>query len=66
MTHFMASLGGAFQSQMDDLGTTRLTEPVRKFIIDGVAAEAGSRSIGDMRRWRDRKLIEILKVSRTP
>ena len=66
MTHFMAQLGGAFQSQMDDLGTTRLTEPVRKLIIDGVAAEAGSRSIGDLRRWRDRKLIEILKVSATP
>jgi 3-hydroxyacyl-CoA dehydrogenase len=66
MTHFMAQLGDAFQSQMDDLGTTRLTEPVRKLIIDGVAAEAGSRSIGDLRRWRDRKLIEILKVSATP
>ena len=66
MTHFMAHLGDQFQSQMDDLGTTRLTEPVRKLIIDGVAAEAGSRSIGDLRRWRDRKLIEILKVSGTP
>jgi carnitine 3-dehydrogenase len=66
MTHFMASLGGAFQSQMDDLGATRLTEPVRQLIIEGVAAEAGSRSIGDLRRWRDRKLIEILKVSGTP
>jgi hypothetical protein len=66
MTDFMAHLGGAFQSQMDDLGTTRLTEPVRQLVIDGVAAEAGSRSIGDLRRWRDRKLIEILKVSGTP
>jgi carnitine 3-dehydrogenase len=66
MTDFMAHLGGAFQNQMDDLGTTRLTEPVRQLIIDGVAAEAGSRSIGDLKRWRDRKLIEILKVSGTP
>jgi 3-hydroxyacyl-CoA dehydrogenase len=66
MTHFMAHLGGAFQSQMDDLGATRLTEPVRQLIIDGVAAEAGPRSIGDLQRWRDRKLIEILKVSGTP
>lgn len=66
MTYFMAHLGDQFQSQMDDLGTTRLTEPVRKLIIDGVAAEAGSRSVGDLQRWRDRKLIEILKVSGTP
>jgi carnitine 3-dehydrogenase len=66
MTHFMAHLGSAFQSLMDDLGATRLTEPVRQSIIDGVAAEAGPRSIGDLQRWRDRKLIEILNVSGTP
>jgi carnitine 3-dehydrogenase len=66
MTHFMAHLAGPVQSWMDDLGTTRLTEPVRQTIIDGVAEEAGSRSIGDLQRWRDRKLIEILKVSAAP
>ena len=66
MTHFMAHLGSAFQSLMDDLGATRLSEPVRQSIIDGVAAEAGPHSIGDLQRWRDRKLIEILNVSGTP
>ncbi len=66
MTHFMAHLAGPMQNWMDDLGATRLTEPVRQLIIDGVAAEAGTRSIGDLQRWRDRKLIEILKVSGTP
>ena len=65
MTHFMTHLGGPMQNWMDDLGATRLTEPVRQLIIDGVAAEAGPRSIGDLQRWRDRKLIEILKVSGT-
>ena len=30
-------------------------------IIEGVAAEVGSRSIADLQKWRDRKLIEILK-----
>ena len=62
----MAHLGGPFQNWMDDLGATQLTEPVRQLIIDGVAAEAGPRSIEELRRWRDRKLIEILKVSGTP
>jgi carnitine 3-dehydrogenase len=67
MAHFMSHLAaGPVQSWMDDLGTTRLTEPVQKTIIDGVAAEAGSRSISDLQRWRDRKLIEILKVSSAP
>lgn len=66
MAHFMAHLAGPVQSWMDDLGATRLTEPVQKMVIDGVAAEAGSRSIADLQRWRDRKLIEILRVSAAP
>jgi 3-hydroxyacyl-CoA dehydrogenase len=63
MPHFMSHIGPAVQSWMDDLGAPRLTAPVQKMIIDGVAAEAGARSIADLQRWRDSKLIEILKVS---
>jgi len=66
MTHFMEHLAGPIQTWMDDLGTTRLTEPVQKLIIDGVAAEAGSRTIADIARWRDRKLIDILRISAAP
>ena len=51
---------------MDDLGATRLTPQVQQTIIAGVAEEAGSRSIADLQRWRDRKLIDILKVSDSP
>lgn len=66
MTHFMHHLAPAVQSWMDDLGTPRLTEDVQKTIIDGVAEEAGGRSIADLQRWRDRKLIDILKISDAP
>ena len=66
MTHFMDHLAEANQTWMDDLGTTRLTPDVQKTIIDGVTQEAGGRTIADLQRWRDRKLIEILKVSDAP
>jgi carnitine 3-dehydrogenase len=67
MAHFMSHLGaGPVQSWMDDLGAPRLTAPVQQTIIEGVAAEAGSRSIADLQKWRDRKLIEILKASASP
>jgi carnitine 3-dehydrogenase len=66
MQHFMDHLGPPIQGWMDDLGTTRLDPPVRKMIVEGVAEQAGSRSIAELERWRDRKLIEILKVSATP
>ena len=67
MAHFMSHLGaGPVQSWMDDLGAPRLTAPVQQMIIEGVAAEAGSRSIAELQQWRDRKLIEILKASASP
>jgi hypothetical protein len=66
MTHFMDHLAPAVQTWLDDLGTPRLTPDVQKLIIAGVADEAGSRSIADLQKWRDRKLIDILKVSDSP
>lgn len=66
MAHFMAHIGPAIQEWMDDLGNPRLTPEVQKTIIDGVAAQANGRTIAELREWRDRKLIEILKVSAAP
>ena len=66
MTHFMAHIGGPMQSWMDDLGAPQLTPQTQQKIIDGVAREAAGRSIADLQRWRDRKLIEILKVAGEP
>jgi 3-hydroxyacyl-CoA dehydrogenase len=66
MAHFMSHIGPAIQGWMDDLGETRLTPPVQKAIIEGVAEEVAGRSMADLQRWRDRKLIEILKVAGEP
>ena len=66
MKHFLDHLGPAMQGWMDDLGNPRLGPDIGKAIIDGVAEEAGSRSIADLQKWRDRKLIDILKVSGNP
>jgi carnitine 3-dehydrogenase len=66
MTHFLSHIGPAIQGWMDDLGQTRLTPEVQKTIIDGVTEEAAGRSMADLQRWRDRKLIEILKVTGEP
>jgi carnitine 3-dehydrogenase len=62
MENFMAHLVPPMQSWMDDLGSSRLTPQVQQLIIDGVTEEAAGRSIADLVRWRDEKLIEILRV----
>lgn len=65
MTHFMSHLTPALQTWMDDMRNPRVLD-YKQIIIDGVAEEAGSRSIADLQTWRDRKLIDILKVSSSP
>jgi 3-hydroxyacyl-CoA dehydrogenase len=61
--HFMAHLAPAMQGWIDDLGNPRVTPQVQQRIIDGVAEEAAGRSIAELARWRDEKLVEILRVS---
>lgn len=63
MTNFMSHIVPAMETWISDLGNPKFTPDVQKKIIDGVAEEAGSRTIADLQRWRDRKLIEILRVS---
>jgi 3-hydroxyacyl-CoA dehydrogenase len=63
MTNFMHHLVPAMETWIADLGDPKFTPDVRKKIIDGVADEAAGRTIGDLQKWRDRKLIDILKVS---
>ncbi len=65
MAHFMSHLAPAVQSWIDDFKETRVTDATQ-LLIDGVTEEAAGRSIADLQQWRDRKLIEILKVSSAP
>lgn len=65
MKHFMAHITPALQTWIDDLGDPKIID-YKDLIIEGVAEEAGDRSIADLQKWRDRKLIEILKVSSAP
>lgn len=64
MKHFMAHLAAPMQSWIDDLGDPRLTPEVQQLIVDGVAEEADGRSVADIVRWRDEKLVEILRLVR--
>jgi 3-hydroxyacyl-CoA dehydrogenase len=60
MPHFMAHLAGPTTSWWQDLGNPVLTDGLKQVIVDGVAAEAGGRSVAELAGARDAALIDLL------
>ena len=59
--HFMEHLSGPVATWWKDLGTiTEFSPAVKQTIMDGVAKEAGGRSIEELERERDTMLLELL------
>jgi 3-hydroxyacyl-CoA dehydrogenase len=62
--HYLSHLGPSQVRRWASLGNPTLSPEVQKHIVEGVAEEAGNRSIQELEERRDRALLEILK-SRT-
>jgi carnitine 3-dehydrogenase len=62
--HYLSHLGPSQVRRWASLGNPTLSPEVQKRIVEGVAEEAGDRSIQELEAHRDRALLEILK-SRT-
>lgn len=62
MAHFMKHLLGPVQTWWDDLGTPEVTPELQRRLIEGVNAEAGTRSIADLVETRDAQLTALLKA----
>ena len=59
--HFMEHLSGPVATWWKDLGKiTEFSPAVKQTIMDGVAKEAGGRSIEELERERDAMLLELL------
>jgi 3-hydroxyacyl-CoA dehydrogenase len=64
MDHFMAQFSGPIQDWWRDLGAPALTPEVQRRIIAGVAEEAQGRSIDELAKRRDERLLALLEVLR--
>src|SRR4030095_1197784 len=60
--HFFEQFAGPLQASFKNLGNPELTPEVQKKLIDGVHAEAGSRTIEQLEAERDELLIGLLKL----
>ena len=57
---YLEHLGDSQQRRWDDLGTPRLGPELRQRIADGVAEEAAGKSVTELVRDRDRRLVAYL------
>ncbi|WP_050832259.1 3-hydroxyacyl-CoA dehydrogenase NAD-binding domain-containing protein, partial [Bordetella pertussis] len=64
LAHFLDHLRGPVQTWWDDLGQPELTPALQRKLIQGVAAEAGQRSIAELSATRDAQLTAILAILR--
>ncbi len=62
MAHFLDQFTGPITAWWKDLGSPELTPELRQKLIDGVKAEAGSRSIEELAKERDRVLLGLLAL----
>jgi len=63
MDHFIDHFGPAVKVWWDSLATwTTLPGEAKPMLVDGLKEEMGDRTIADVNRQRDEKLIEMLKI----
>jgi 3-hydroxyacyl-CoA dehydrogenase len=60
MAYFLDHLKASIEADWEELGQPKFTDALKKKLIDGVVAEAGSRSFTELAAWRDRCLENLL------
>ena len=57
------TLGPAFETYLEDMATwTAFPPETKQALAEGVEEEMKGRSLAELTRWRDEKLVGILKV----
>jgi carnitine 3-dehydrogenase len=60
MAYFLDHLKASIEADWEELGQPKFTDALKRKLIDGVVAEAGSRSFPELAAWRDRCLEDLL------
>jgi 3-hydroxyacyl-CoA dehydrogenase len=64
MAGYLAHLGASQERRWATLGTPTLDATTRRILVDGVATEAGGRSVAELEAERDQALLALLRARR--
>lgn len=63
LEYFIDHLGPAFESYFEDLGSwTRIPERAKLELVEGVIEEVKGKPMDELVKWRDEKLVKVLKA----
>jgi len=62
MTHFLEGVGAGLRSLMDTLGDPQITPELKRKLTEGVLAEAANRSVEQLAKDENERLLRLLAV----
>ena len=61
--YFIDHIGKAFGAYWKEMATWHeISDESKKILVEGVEKSMGNRSFGEVARWRDEKIVDLLKV----
>ena len=59
LSHFDSGIQGWWQTMVE---TTNMDQTLQKVLVDGINKEAGNKTIDDLEKARDTRLIKLLRM----
>ncbi len=61
--YFIDHIGKAFGTYWEEMATwSEISDESRELLVKGVEKSMGGKNLGELARWRDEKIVELLKV----
>jgi carnitine 3-dehydrogenase len=61
--YFIDHIGKAFGTLWEDMPTwTKISDESKKTLVQGIEDATGDKSLAELARWRDKKIVDLLKV----
>jgi len=61
--YFIDHIGKAFATLWEDMPTwTEISDESKKALVQGIGSATGDRSIAEIAQWRDKKMVDLIKV----